>query len=261
MPSGSINHRRLVEKGQKFISKYENRESVDSETEYEPDICVRQSSTFDSSDFNEVWFEAEISSIRRPSNIIEKVAQASRSNAKIIFLVEAVEDKRVDYYAERIGNIIDPPSLMSHYMDKNRYRIYNSHKNLLTTSERMVLTEQGDQVEWTYDDKQNKVSCDLSNKTISVSNPGSEIRVSDEGVGKTGHINNGKFFVDSDESESYDQIQDSPYKPVKKPCYPFSIPRLRVEKVIDSVEFLIFGENVTYHRVQPKLNSYIDGLN
>lgn len=261
MPSGSTNHKRLIEKGQKFISKHEDREFIDSETEYEPDICIKWSSTFDSSNFDEVWFEAEISSIRRPSNIIEKVAQASRSNSKIIFLVEAVEDKRVDYYADRIGNIIDPPSLMSHYIDKNRYRLYNSQKNLLTTSERMVLTEQGDQIEWTYNDKQNKVSCDLRNKSISVSSPSSKMRVSDEGIGRTGHIDNGKFFVDSDGSESYDQIQDSPYKPIKKPCYPFSIPSRRIEKVIDSVEFLIFGENVTYHRAQPEINSYIDGLN
>ena len=260
MVNGLNNHRNLVEKGREFVKKRDDCEFIDSETEYEPDICLKDSSLCDGSDFSEVWFEAELSTVQRPSNIIRKITQAAEVDAKVVFLVKAVEDKRVDYYADRIDNIIGPPSLMSHYKDKNSYCLYNSQENLRTDSGNIVLTEQNNRVEWIYNDKLQRVSCELNSDSVSIENPSAGLKISDEDAGIVGYQEGEEFLVQFDGETSYDSIRDSPYKPVRKPDYPFSIPRSRVEKVVDSVEFLIFGENVTYHRVHPKLSSYIDGL-
>lgn len=260
MSSGLSNHRNLVQRGKEFVKKRENCDFIQSNTEYEPDICLEDSSVCESDKFEEVWFEAELSTIRRPANIVNKVIQAAKVDAKLVFLVKAVEDKRVDYYADRIDNIIGPPSLMSHYKGKNEYCLYNSQENLLTESGGLVVTKGRNRVEWTYNDKTQTVSCELYGDEICIDNPSTGIEVSEEDADIVGRMKEEEFVVESSSGESYSSIRDSDYNVVKKPIYPFSIPRSRVEKVVNSVEFLIFGENVTYHRVHPKLDSYIDGL-
>ena len=236
MVNGLNNHRNLVEKGREFVKKRDDCEFIDSETEYEPDICLKDSSLCDGSDFSEVWFEAELSTVQRPSNIIRKITQAAEVDAKVVFLVKAVEDKRVDYYADRIDNIIGPPSLMSHYKDKNSYCLYNSQENLRTDSGNIVLTDQNNRVEWIYNDKLQRVSCELNSDSVSIENPSAGLKISNEDAGIVGYQEGEEFLVQFDGETSYDSIRDSPYKPVRKPDYPFSIPRSRVEKVEDSVE-------------------------
>jgi hypothetical protein len=257
--SSANRHRSIVEKGRSFIKRREESDIIDSQTEYDPDICLSHSTICQSDDFNEVWFEAEVSTAKKPSHIINKVIQAARSKCKLVFLVPAVSNKRMDYYASRIDNIIGPPSLRRGYEGENEYSLYKSSNPLKTQDGNIVLTNNSTG-QWIYNEKKRILQYKTNTSSnIEIRNPSENFKI--KSAKYTGHIENDKFIVDEDGStHKYNSILDSDLNVVHRPSYPFTIPRNRIEKTINSVEYLIFGDNLTYHKMHPKIESYIDGL-
>lgn len=257
---GKKRHQTLIQKGRNFIEKREESDVIESNTPFNPDICLSDSSVCEDGGFNEVWFEAEASTAKKPSHIIRKVVQAAKSKSKLVFLVPAVPDKRVDYYASRISNIIGPPSLRRGYNDSESYRLYNSSEPLRTEEEKLVLTEFRNG-SWIYDEKQRILRYESGGKNrFEVKNPNESLAPEDPDF--VGYFENEQFVVEQNGNvNKYNSINNSELSITNRPAYPFSIPRNRLRETIDSVEYLIFGENLTYHKIHPKIESYIDGLN
>lgn len=248
-------HADLIRRTREYVNKNETAELIESELSYSPDICL-EDSHLKERDFDQVWFEAEYSSTRKPSDIVNKIVRACESNSKIVFVVPASSDDKIDYYATRIDNVIGSPSLRCGRLNKNQYTLYKSNEYLRTDNDKIALCEtKGD---WIYDDLKDEIWYRKPGK-LRISEPEPVVSVSEYQVEATGILTDTGIKVRSEDNNT-DRLSNTRYEAIKKPVYPFHIPRSRREKVIKSVEYLIFGENVIYHRKHPHVETHITGF-
>lgn len=250
-----MNHKELVEKTKSFVSKNDKSGLCSSDTGFEPDVCIKESSFWNQDDeFDEVWIEAEISSIRTPASIINRIIRAFEANVKIIFSVPAKEDKRRDYYANRIDKIIGPPELASKRVSRDEYQLYNSDSSIKTEDGENVLIPRLVRTNWIFNEKSREIRISGDNLgDISVRNPSDSFRLSKDAIDNYREQGN-DIIVDDCESTV------SGYKRLKRPVYPFSYPRGRVNKVLNSVEYLVFSDNVVYTRNHPNIETYMKSV-
>jgi len=249
-----MNHSKLLERTKSFVKKNKESSLCDSDTKFNPDICVKNSTFWNDEDvFDEVWIEVEISSIRTPAKIIRKMIGAFESNAKLIFSVPAKNDKRRDYYANRIDKIIGPPELASKRVGRDKYQLYNSKTPIKTEDGEKVMIQKDVQTNWIFTEKSRSIRLSgYDEDQIRITDPSKSLTIS-------------KDQIDDFETEE-DRIMvgcgdnGSEYKRLNKPAYPFGYPRVRISTILDSVEYLVFSDNIVYTRKHPKIETYLQSM-
>lgn len=249
-----MNHSKLLKKTKSFVDKNEDGSLCDSDTRFNPDLCVKDSSFWDEEDsFDEVWIEVEISSIRTPANIIRRMMSAFESNAKIIFSVPAKQDKRRDYYANRIDKIIGPPELTAKRVGRDSYQLYNSDMPVRTNDDEKVIIPKNIRTDWIFNEKSRRIclSGNYENQ-IEIINPDNSLSICKDSI-ENYRTNEDKIVVGDKETVSK-------YKCLNQPIYPFEYPRGRISSVLDSVEYLVFSDNVVYRRKHPRVETYMQSI-
>lgn len=249
-----MNHRKLLKKTKSFVKKNEDSSLCDSDTRFSPDLCVKDSTFWDDGNaFDEVWIEVEISSIRTPANIIRRMMGAFESNAKLVFSVPAKQDKRRDYYANRIDKIIGPPELTSKRVGRDSYELYNSEVPVKTKDGEKVVIPKNIQTNWVFNEKSRRIclSGEYENQ-VEIINPDNSLSVCKDSIED--------FRTDEDKIIVGDEDSVSKHKCLNQPIYPFRYPRGRISSVLDSVEYLVFSDNVVYTRKHPKVETYMQSI-
>lgn len=252
-----MDHKKLKERAKSFIENNDDNSIIESSSNYKPDICLKNSSFWDDSDkFDEIWIEIEISSIRRPSNIVRKVMSACEKNAKLVFGVPARNDKRRDYYANRIDKIVGPPELVSRRVNKNKYELYVSEKGIKTDNNKRILVPKSyKSLRWIVDEQSGEINLiDGSKSLIVIEEPKRNMQVKENQIENYSLIDN-KVILSDDSSIKIDKCRK-----LKMPIYPFVYPRNRIDKIIGSIEYLIFSENIIYQRKHPKVETYLQSI-
>lgn len=254
-----LDHSSLIDRACSFCNKNDiSKFSVNKEPE-KPDIILHTSQIWDKDNLDKIWMEAEFSSIERPSNIIDKVIRAAKNNAKLIFIVPAKRNKRRDYYANRIDQIIGPPELLSIQMDKNTYKMYKKSEPIKTEEGSIFLRSKETKYEWIYDERKNCVNYKSKNLSFSIFNPENPLTIPDDNILYSADMEDDAFNLHINGEENarkVDDLKKTKYRAVRMPIYPYNIPQHQIRKIINNIEFLVFSKNIAYRRQHPSVNTY-----
>jgi len=109
----------------------------------------------DFDDDREICYEVVPSDFPRPSDVASSVISACNRNSMIKFAVPAKRDGRIDYYANRIDNILSPPHLAR--VGKSSYtKLYKKNAYLSDDKKVPLVPQDSNSGEWYYRQK-NKI--------------------------------------------------------------------------------------------------------
>lgn len=249
-------HKHIQDKTIDLVSKKTTKYA--DEANKEPDILLQDSSILDGEGFEQVWIEVETSTIAKPGYIVKRVYNAAINDAKLVFAVPAEEQKSRDYYAQRIDTIVGPPELMHKSVHENVYRLYTDSNNLQSMNGGTVLIpEDGSEStgEWLYNDRTDDLEYQNGDFTVEIDNPRKSIKVKNPDYQVIENEENYTIQTPTGEKTS-SNLELQEYKRIPCPVYPFDIPRTRLDKVMENIEYLIFSENVVYRREHPNCGVY-----
>lgn len=224
-----------------------------------PDIRVNDTEFLSSSDFSEVWVEVETTTIAKPGYIVQRVHNAALNNAKLIFGVPARENDSRDYYAQRIDTVIGPPELVHKKIDENRYKLYTgSDHTRLKNEDGFALVPSDSSGNWILEEKLSSLKYEYESGVVEIENQNDSVVAGVESLDSyLTSSEDGYTLHTEDKTDSVDTLADlEDYRRIPKPIYPFDVPRTRLDKVIDNIEYLVFGENVVYRRDHPTCDIY-----